>query len=291
MAARDDFDIDLGSYLRVLVRYWWLILAFAAVGAIAAAGLTFTQSKTYQAQSSVYLGQPTDANGNAIAGLQSNPKAAAQILTSETTLRQAANAMTGETVRRLRRGLTVETPTQMVKGTAAPINFVTISVADSKPARAAGAANALASILVERISGYARRKILFLQDQIRQDDEQLAGLQARVTGAQNALDAIARGAGSASAKALASTPYTAILQSAATQRQPLLDDKRLNALMLQTAKGVEQPRILTGAATPSQATGPTLNLNAAAGLLVGLVVGVVVAFALDRRRRHAADIR
>jgi hypothetical protein len=37
------------------------------VGAIAAGG-NLPAEKTYSGQSSVYLGQPTDANGNAIAG-------------------------------------------------------------------------------------------------------------------------------------------------------------------------------------------------------------------------------
>ncbi len=289
--AKDELEVDVESYLRTLARYWWLLIACAAVGAIAAGGITFLQEKTYSAQSSVYLGQPTDANGNAIAGVNSNPKAAQQIVTSEATLKQAARLVgDGETVRNLRDGLVVNTPSLTVKGTTSPVNFITITVTDAKGARAAKAANVLGGILIERISGFAKDKLALLQEQIKRDDAELATLDARSAAAQRALAAIARGPGTDAQKSLASTPYVAIAQAAATQRQPLLSDKRLNELMVQTVKGVEQPKLLTPAVQPSQAQEPPLKLSAAAGLLVGLVVGMVVAFVLDHRRRRAQDI-
>lgn len=289
--AKDELDMDVESYLRVLARYWWLLLALAAVGAIAAGGITFLQESTYAAQSSVYLGQPTDANGNAIAGVNSNPRAAQQIVTSEATLKQAARlAGDGETVRHLRNSLVVVTPSLSVKGTTSPVNFITITVTDTNAARAAKAANVLAGILIARISGYAKDKLALLNEQIKQDDLQLAALDARSAAAQKALAAIARGPGSDAQKAVASTPYIGIAQAAASERQPLLSDKRLNELMAQTVKGIEQPRLLTPAVPPSQAQRPNLKLSAAAGFLVGLVVGIVIAFLLDGRRRRAAAI-
>jgi capsular polysaccharide biosynthesis protein len=289
--ARDELDMDVESYLRALVRYWWLLLALAAVGAIAAGGITFLQEKTYAAQSSVYLGQPTDANGNAIAGVNSNPKAAQQIVTSEGTLKVAAKMVgDGETVRHLRDNLVVTTPSLSVKGTTSPVNFIAITVTDTKASRAAKAANALAGILVGRISGFAKDKLDLLNEQIKQDDLQLAALDARSAAAQKALNAIARGPGSDAQKAVASTPYIGIAQAVASERQPLLSDKRTNELMVETVKGVEQPRLLTAAVPPSQAQKPPLRLSAAAGFLVGLVVGIVIAFVLEGRRRRAAAV-
>jgi capsular polysaccharide biosynthesis protein len=289
--ARDELEIDVESYLRVLARYWWLLLACAAVGAIAAGGITFLQEKTYSGLSSVYLGQPTDANGNAIAGVNSNPKAAQLIVTSEATLKEAARTVgDGETVRNLRDNLVVATPSFTVKSTASPVNFITITVTDTRGARAAEAANVLADILIKRISGFAKDKLALLQEQIERDDVALAALDARSSAAQKALAAIARGPGTDAQKALAATPYVAIAQAAASERQPLVSDKRMNELMAQTVKGVEQPRLITPAVTPSQAREAPLKVNAAAGLLVGLVVGVIVAFALDHRRRRAAEI-
>jgi len=287
--AKDELEVDVESYLRTLVRYWWLLVACAAVGAIAAGGITFLQEKTYSAQSSVYLGQPTDANGNAIAGVNSNPKAAQQIVTSESTLKPVARSM-GESVSHLRNNLAVTTPSLTVKGTTSPVNFITITVTDTRGTRAARAANMLASLLVNHISGYAKDKLALLQQQIARDDTALTALDARSAKAQKALDAIARGPGTDAQKALASTPYVAIAQAAASESQPLLSDKRLNELMVETVQGVEKPGILTPAVPPSQAQKPPLKLSAAAGLLVGLVVGIVIAFVLDHRRRRAAAI-
>jgi capsular polysaccharide biosynthesis protein len=287
--AKDELDMDLESYLRALARYWWLLLALGAVGAIAAGGITFLQEKTYNAQSSVYLGQPTDANGNPIAGVNSNPKAAQQIVTSEATLKPIATAL-GEKVGHLRKSVTVITPSLTVKGATSPVNFIAITVNDTNPTRAADAANMVAKALVGRISGFAEDKLALLNEQIRQDDAELTALDARMASAQKALDAIARGGGSDAQKAVDSTPYLGIVQAAASERQPLLSDKRTNELMVQTVKGIERPRILTAAVRPSQAQKPPLKLNAAAGFLVGLVVGVVIAFLLEGRRRRAAAV-
>lgn len=278
------------SFLRTLARYWWLLLALAAVGAIAGGGITFLQEETYEAESSVYLGQPTDANGNAIVGPNSNPEVAAQIVTAESTLRQAARAVGGETAANLRGNVVVLTPGPSTGGTASSVGFVTITVRDTDAERAAEAANELAGILVQRISGHTRDKLAYLRKQIGQDDLQLAALQRRADSAQKALDAIAGGPGSDAQKAVGSAPYLAIVQAAATESQAVLAAKRDNEMMIQTVKGIEQPRVLTPAAVPTQAEEPDLEVSAAVGLLVGLAVGVVVALLLDRRRRRAADM-
>ncbi|HJW75067.1 MAG TPA: Wzz/FepE/Etk N-terminal domain-containing protein [Thermoleophilia bacterium] len=289
--AKDELEVDVGSYLRTLARYWWLLLALVAVGAIAGGSITFLQEKTYKAESSVYLGQPTDANGNAIAGPNSNPKAAVQIVAAESTLKQAAKIVgDGETVANLRSNVVVLTPTLTTKGTSSPVNFVAIAVRDTDAKRAAKAANALAAILAQRMSGYAKDKLAYLREQIEQNDLQLAALQRRSDSAQKALDAIAGGPGSDAQKALASTPYLAIAQAAASERQALLAVKRTNEMMVQTVEGIEQPKVLTLAATPGQAQEPNLKLSAAAGLLVGLVVGMIIALLLEHRRRRAADV-
>jgi capsular polysaccharide biosynthesis protein len=288
--AKDELEIDVGSYLRTLARYWWLLIALAAVGAIAGGGITYLQEKTYHAQSAVYLGQPTDANGNPVAGPNSNPKAAVQIVTSESSLRQAARVVgDGETAGNLRGNVVVISPTLSSKGTTAPINFVTITVRDTDAKRPVGAANALADILVRRTSGYAKDKLAYLEEQIRQNDADLAALRRRSDSAQKALDAIAAGGGSDAQKAIASTPYITVAQAAASEMQALESVKRTNEMMAQTVEAIEQPKVLTLAAV-AQVEQANLKLSAAVGLLVGLVAGMVIALLLDHRRRRAADM-
>jgi uncharacterized protein involved in exopolysaccharide biosynthesis len=289
MAARDEGDIELGQYLRVLGRNWWVIVALVAIGLVAAGVFTLATKKTYAATSSVYIGQVTDANGNPMPGLSSNAKAAVELVQSDAVLKAAAAQVgKGETVAHIRNGLMIDTPSSAVKGATTVVNFVNITVTDTKPQRAADAANALAAILLQRLSPTTDAKIAALQQQIAAQGAELAAAGKRSVQAEAALRAIAAGSGSPTEKALASAPYIGIVQSAATEREPLLIANRDDQLMLLVAQNVEKPSLLHEAAVPDTPSGPNMKLNLAAGLLAGLVVGIVLAFVRGRRFALAA---
>jgi capsular polysaccharide biosynthesis protein len=289
MAARDEGDIELGPYFKVLLRNWWVIVALIVIGIVAASVFTLATKKTYAATSSVYIGQVTDANGNPMPGLSSNAKAAVELVQSDAVLKAAATQVgKGETAAHIRNGLALDTPTSAVKGATTVVNFVNITVTDTKPQRAADAANALAAMLLQRLSPTTDAKIAALQQQIAAQSAELAAAGKRSAQAVAALRAIALGGGSATEKALASAPYIGIVQSAATEREPLLIANRDNQLMLLVAQNVEKPSLLHEAAVPETASGPNMKLNLAAGLVAGLVVGIVLAFVRGRRSAPAA---
>jgi capsular polysaccharide biosynthesis protein len=246
--------------------------------------------KTYQATCSVYLGQPTDANGNPVSAVNTDPRAAIQLGNAESTLsRVAAQVGDGETLRRLRAGVSVNTPTQSSKTATAPINIVNIHVQDTRAKRAADAANAIAAIIVTRLGAYDSGKIALLTAQVAADDRRLVQLTARSDSADRSLRAIAAGGGEPATKAMASAPYLGIAQSTSSEMQTLLDDKRSAALSLLVARGVEAPAVLARAAPPSSPQPTSLKLNVAVGLLVGLVVGLVTAAVLEWRRREGVS--
>ena len=167
MSNDDATTIDVGSWLLTLARNWWVILGLLVLGAVVGGGVAFASPKEYTATSSVYIGQTTDANGNAMAGLNSNSKAATELLASDVVLGQAAKQTgMGETIGRLRRDTTVQTPSSTVKTTTSVVNIVVISVTDTKKARAAAAANALADVLEQNISPGVDTKIAVLQQQL-----------------------------------------------------------------------------------------------------------------------------
>ena len=152
--SADDTTNDVGSWVTVLARNWWVIAGLIVLGAVVGALLTLTSPKVYTATSSVYIGQTTDANGTPMAGLNSNIKASTQLVSSQAVLNEAAKrAGMGITAGLLRREVTVETPSQAIKTTTSAVNLVVISVTDTKKVRAAAAANALAEVLLERIGG------------------------------------------------------------------------------------------------------------------------------------------
>jgi len=283
MSTADATTIDVGSWFTTLLRNWWIILGLVVLGAVVGGVITLVAPKEYSATSSVYIGQTTDANGNAMAGLNSNSKAATQLLASQVLLNEAAKR-TGMDVSasRLRKETTVVTPSSTVKTSTSVVNIVVITVTDTNKLRATAAANALAEVLVERISPGVTGKVTLLQAQLDAGQKALAAASARSASAQAGLAAIARGSGSAAEKAAAAAPYAGVVQAAATEQDAWASANQKTELMLFTAKQVEQPRILHEAAVPDSPSGPSLTLNVAAGALAGLVIGIIVAF-LRRR--------
>lgn len=285
----DDTTIDVGGWFTTLLHSWWIILGLVVLGAVVGGIVTLASPKQYSATASVYIGQTTDANGNAMAGLNSNAKAATQLLASQELLDQAAKDLAQAGVKvstsRLRRETTVVTPSSTVKTSTSVVNIVVITVTDTNKLRATAAANALANALVGRLSPGESGKITLLEAQLATGKKQMAAATARAVAAQAALTAIAKGGGTAAEKAATAAPYVAVVQAAATEQESLAASNQKTELLLFTAQQVEMPRILHVAAVPDSPSGPSMTLNVAAGVLAGLVVGIIVAFV---RRRLAA---
>jgi capsular polysaccharide biosynthesis protein len=289
----ESTTIDVGSWFATLARNWWVIAGLVVIGIVVGAVVTRAQPKEYTATASVYIGQTTDANGNAMAGLNSNAKAATQLLASQVVLKEAADR-TGMDISTslLRKETTVETPSSTVKTSTSVVNIVVISVTDTKKARAAAAANALANVLLAHLDTGTNEKITLLEAQLAQGQKEYAAATARSVAAQQAIATIAKGSASPAEKAATAAPYLAIVQGAATEQESLAASNQKTELLLLTAKQVEQPRMLHEAGIPDSPSGPSMSLNVAIGALAGLVIGIIVAFArrglADRRAAKAA---
>ena len=287
--TRDEENVDLGSALGVLASNWWLLVLLAVLGAAVAGVVAYVQPPTYEATSVVYLGQPTDANGNAIAGVNSSSQGVTELATSASLLREAAGQVDhGLTATRLHDRLTVRTPSSASTRAGTTVsNIITFSVDDTDRRRAADSANAVADVLVKEISGYTVEKIALLKGTIADDQQRLSTADERIGQATKALTAIVAGGGSATEKAAASAPYLNIVQSAAAVRDQAVQQLQASRLALIVATGVELPRLISSAAVPDSSVRPVPVLDIAIGLLVGLVVAVVVAFARARRQRRS----
>ncbi len=161
------------------------------LGAVVGGIVTLAAPKEYSATSSVYIGQTTDANGNPMAGLNSNSKAATQLLTSQVVLEEAAQRLKDSGMKvsagRLRKETTVVTPSSTVKTSTSVVNIVVITVTDTDKVRAAAAANALAEVLVERISPGVTGKIVLLEAQLAQGKKAMAAVaEAQCRGTEGA---------------------------------------------------------------------------------------------------------
>ena len=287
-AQTDDFDVDLSAYWHAITRLWWLVVLLVVVGAAAGYLIASHAHKTYSATSAVYLGQPTDANGNAIVGLASNPRAAQQIVKGGDVLKQVSAAMGGKPKSgRLGSALAVATPTQTAKGTQAPTNFVTLTVTLPSAEQAATAANLLADILVKRLNTYSEAKIALLEQEVTDTQAQLTATNARLLAAQKQLAAAAKTGGTSSS--LSTAAYLTVVQSATTERQSLQAQLQADKLSLLVAQNVGAPKVVSPASVPGSPNAPNYRLNVLAGSLVGLVVALVIcAFATRSRRPQPA---
>ena len=281
----EDATLDVGSWFSTLARNWWVILGLAVLGAAVGALVTYVSADEYTATSAVYIGQTTDANGNPMAGLNSNARAATEFLASDTALAEAAELTgMGMTAGYLSEATLVETPSGQTSSSA--VNIVVMSVTDESGRRAAAAANALADVLVSNIAQGVEDKVVVLKRQLADGETALAASVQRSTAAQKALRSLARESGGA-ADPSAAAPYVAIVQAAASEQQALQAANQKTELMLLTATDVESPRILYEAGVPDEPSGPSLALNVAAGALAGFVVGVLVAFVRRRFTERA----
>ena len=213
--SSDDTTIDVGFWFATLARNWWVIVGLVVLGIVVGAVVTLAQPKEYTATASVYIGQTTDATGNPMAGLNSNAKAAVQLLASQVVLKEAAERIGMDiSASRLRRETTVETPSSTVKTTTSVVNIVVISVTDTDAERAAAAANALSEVLLERLESGVDEKIAVLEKQLADNQEAYAASLARSVEAQEALADIAKGGGSAADKAAAASTWVALTSGA-----------------------------------------------------------------------------
>jgi len=291
-APRDDrFDLDVGAYAHAVLRRWWLVLLLALIGAVTGAVWWYAQPKTYEATAAVYLGQPTDANGNAIVGVNSNPRAAGQIVQSSDVIQEAAKIVAsgdGMTAKQIRGGLKIETPTITVKSTSAPTNYVAITVRGRSADKTAAAANALAAILVKRLSAYSGAKIEQLKADLEADQAELTALERRLSSAQKTLERIAASGAAPVDKALAGAPYLTVVQAASDQlsaQRTLVRNDRLDLLVTEQ---VEAPLVISAAAPADEPTGQSIWLAVGAGIVVGIVASLIAVAFLLRRRPAAA---
>jgi hypothetical protein len=284
MAERDELDIDLGAFGRMLARSWWIIVILVVVGAVAGALIARASATTFDASSGVYLGQPLNLLGNDIPSLQTNPRAAAELATSQTVQAAAAkNAGDPWTESKLRRVTEVEIPSQVGRSSTQPVNFVIVHVEHGDAEAAADGATAVAAALATELAGYAEQKIELLEERIAEAEAEIDSLDERAAAAEAALALIAGSGGSEEQKALAGAPYMTILQSVAQTRSAVSTELQTDRLALLTANDIELPSVTNEASVPSQKTGMDWRVGAGIGVLAGFVIGLVVAAYRGRR--------
>ena len=232
---------SLRDYLRVLRERWVLIAVCTLVVGGAAFAYTATQSKTYEAQATLTPRQRSADIG--LIGSSTGPPASPQALTAEL----AAMAERDTIAKRVGKALDTElSPAQIGAKVSASIdaqtNLVQLIASDRSPEFAAELANAYA------------------------DEVQKEALRSERQQITEAIDLVRRQLKDARRGALPD--------------EIVILEERLNRL--ETLKGITNPVGIVSAATaPGSPVSPKPARNSALGLLAGLFLGIILAFARD----------
>ena len=298
MGARDNAvdsdaerEVDIRSVWERIAARWWLPVLGAVLGAVIGFALALGGGQVYRAETLVYLGQPFTPNGGGAIpnSLATNPRLVAEVVRSEAALKDASRA-SGIRVGALRGRISTApvVATGQAKGTT---TLFEIGVQGAAPRRVERAAAALAE-RVTKISGeYVEQKIVTLEEQISNDEQELEGINSRSNLAtREQAAALANRSLPVTERLLIVTSLNSTL-SALEQRRSTIQEDLLAARQLMTlATEVEQARIVEPA-TAAKTTARSGRNSALVGALLGLLLGAAAALLADpflaRRARTA----
>ena len=284
-------EVDLRSAWSRLAARWWLPVGGLVAGVILGILVSLGSSQVYKAQTLVYLGQPfTPGGAGQIQSLATNPKTVSETIRSEAALEKAARAADMR-LGQLRGNVTTSTVTTAGQ----PKNLsplVTIQVLAPTRAKASKAADSLAASVIGQVSPYVVEKITELEQQIANNEQQLAEVDRRIAIAtqQQNLALAPDSPLSLTEKLLVSTNSNATINSAEGRRASIQSDLTSARQLLSLAENVERSRIVLPAA--ARKASATSRRNAAAvGGLIGLLLGGLAAIVADPwiQRRSAAS--
>jgi capsular polysaccharide biosynthesis protein/Mrp family chromosome partitioning ATPase len=272
-SSPDPGSFELGDYLGVLRRRWWIVLLAASLATLAAAAYAMLAPKTYTATTTVYVtANAANANqlqGSRTSGVVINMDNEAQIAQSNLVAGPAAKALHSRVpLAQLIQQTSVTVP--------ANTTVLKVSCSASSPRGAAACAQAFATSYLTVRAAAARGKIGFEVAQLQQREEPLL---AQVIKLKKQLHSLAP---DSSKRPLINTEIKNINSQLATLRAHIS--------ALGGSVNYNPGSILTAATPPTVPTSPNPLLDLPSGLLAGLLIGLVLAFIIDRRddRIHSA---
>ena len=262
-------DLQLADYTGVLRRRWWLILAVVMIGTLGSAGYFKTAHKTYTATASVYV-TATSVTANQVAGGRTsgsvNLDTEAQVVQSTTVAQAAAKLMhSSESVQQLIKQVTVAVPPNS--------QVLTISCEAGSPVGSALCAQSFAQAYLNFSSSSTTAAL----------NSEIAAVQSRVSTLQ---------ANSAKLTSQVQVLPDNSTQRATAQEQLNTDHNELTLLNSQMAGMIAElanpsgGSIISDATPPAKATSPKAALIVGSGLLASVLIGLILAFLVDRRDRR-----
>ena len=286
----DEQEVDLASAWQRIKLRWWLPVGGLVVGAVVGLALALSGGSVWRAESIVYLGQPfAPLGGGQIQSLATNPRTVGEIIRSESVLKEVSDK-TGIPVSKLRSS--ISTKELLAVGQVRGVNpLIEIALkGDAGPRKIEQAADALAARVVANVSSYVADKIELLEQQVAVSESQLQAVEARIQAAQRQQDTVIRDQSiPLDQRLLLSANLNSVITTADARRTALQDDLFEARQLLNLAKSVESSRVVEPA-TAVKTTARSSRTSFLVGALIGLLLGAVVALAVEPivARRHSS---
>ena len=271
-------SFEFAGYLGVLRRRWWVVVVLACVGIVAAGAYIATSPKGYTATATVNVtatGVSQNQGSGAVAGGRTN---SAVNLDTEVQIVQSSS-VAALAARDLRTSLT---PAALVKNisVAVPANssVLEISCTARSAQQSADCANAFADAYLANRSATATDTNKSELATIRGELNALEKRTAQLTIQSQSLPVNSPQRASAQAQ----------LQTAASQLRALANQA---AALSASGAAASGGSIITKATPPAAPSSPKKKIILPSGLLAGLLIGLVIAFAWDKRDTRVKNLR
>jgi capsular polysaccharide biosynthesis protein/Mrp family chromosome partitioning ATPase len=272
-SAPSPDSFELGDYLGVLRRRWWVVLLTTSLATLAAAGYVTLAPKTYTATATVYV-TANAANANQLQG--SRTSGVVINMDNEAQIAQS-NLVAGPAAKTLHSTLPLA---KLIKKTSVTVpantTVMEIGCSASSPRGAAACAQAFGtSYLIVRAAA-ARGKIGFEAAQLQAREASLLTQAIKLKKQLRALKP--------------NSPKRPLISTQIKNADSQISTLRADISALGGSVNYNPGSILTAAIPPTGATSPQPLLALPSGLLAGLLIGLVLAFVIDRRddRIHSA---
>jgi len=265
-------EIDLRSYVSMLVLRWWLPAAGLVGGVVIGFLISLGGKQVYTARTTVYLGQPLSPTGSVqIQGPATNPSIVGTIIHSRGALVAAAR-QAGMPVGKL----SGHVSSQPISGFLAKLGqtpLVQIRVTGSSPRKIALAANALARIVIKDTSHYVATKIATFKAQVDSYSKTLSTIDKTIA-------QLTKATGSSGLSTSDKLVVSIELSSLTLQRSQVVDQQTTARQLLSVAQGVENGQVINRAVA-SKTTARSRRNTVIVAALLGLLLGIFAALLWD----------
>jgi uncharacterized protein involved in exopolysaccharide biosynthesis len=288
-------EIDFGRYWLAIVRRWWLPIGGLVLGAIVGVLAQTGGARPYQADTTVYLGQPF-APGTAATPIQTQPTQLGfvqQLVTARPVMKSVGTKV-GIAPARLRAAVTTKAVGVSSGGKQVSTPIVQISVTYPSARKAVDAAALIADSTVKGFSTYVDVKLSTYQQRIARNTRELTEVIATLdTANKQQSEALADRSVPQTERLLVLANLASLVQFNELRRQNL--EQNLFTLRDQVALGqqVERARVIQPASA-HRISAPSKRSGGAVGLVIGFVLGLLGAILWEPltllvKRARAAD--